>query len=179
MITSRRRFLGGLLGALAAPLVVRAASIMPVKALPDNLLLEARINQWVDGTAEWFGRRSRLNEILAEVYARQREYFLQDEVPEVAANYPDATRERLEAPLMQLQEVPFDDPRDVFEIGRAEEAAKNGAGVDVWSGAPKSSPEQARNGVLLATVRQQMHNSDKPWSWDEAVEFVRANGMAV
>ena len=38
---SRRGFLGGLIGIIAAPAIVRAASLMPVKAMPDEgILLE-------------------------------------------------------------------------------------------------------------------------------------------
>ena len=39
MIIGRRGFLGGILAACAAPAIVRIASIMPVKTLPEELAL--------------------------------------------------------------------------------------------------------------------------------------------
>ena len=38
--SSRRGFLGGLLALVAAPTVVRAASLMPVSVMPDEVVLE-------------------------------------------------------------------------------------------------------------------------------------------
>lgn len=46
MLTTRRGLIGILAGAIAAPLVVKATSIMPVKAMPSNdilALLEKRM----------------------------------------------------------------------------------------------------------------------------------------
>lgn len=40
MITSRRGFLAGLVSALAAPAIVQATNIMPVKVMPDVLTLD-------------------------------------------------------------------------------------------------------------------------------------------
>jgi hypothetical protein len=34
---NRRGFIGGLIGLVAAPMIVRAASLMPVKAIPNDL----------------------------------------------------------------------------------------------------------------------------------------------
>ena len=49
MITSRRSFITGLAALIAAPAVVRYASLMPVKAMPSvedlNALLKARMDE--------------------------------------------------------------------------------------------------------------------------------------
>lgn len=49
MITSRRSFITGLAALIAAPAVVRYASLMPVKAMPSvedlNALLRARLEE--------------------------------------------------------------------------------------------------------------------------------------
>lgn len=54
MTLSRRGFIGGLTAALAAPAIVRAASLMPVKQMPAPLMrmTDAEIVEFLEGMSQ-------------------------------------------------------------------------------------------------------------------------------
>lgn len=60
ILTTRRRFLMGLTAAAAAPMLVRATSIMPVKVMPDGVALQSMTHPLMtdDEVYAWFQRQA-------------------------------------------------------------------------------------------------------------------------
>jgi hypothetical protein len=74
LLMPRRKFLSGLFGLIAAPAVVKAANIMPVKVIPSNLV-EIKILEYGQWQYTEVGLMAEMNRALLESFQQTKDIY--------------------------------------------------------------------------------------------------------